>query len=259
MMRSVSLHNVSLETGGSATGAGRFVFITPCPTAKTFFSGASTYTTYTSANDDNLAITTAGYKHLRAVAMCVRISKNTGFETPNGNVMVGCFPIDTSSSFTPPATQAAARSLLLQNGGQAIDISEGAELIWCPRSQDDFVPFVPTSTYTTDSNIDGFRLTQIPTLNIYIDNAATTTSIQLTITTVYQGFLLPAQAPRGAIVGVQNQTAMDQFMSASRQVCLLKRGSLADSAASYAARIAGVVAGSGWESLANGVLSKIRC
>lgn len=259
LLRAPSLFNITMTAAGSASTAGRFAFVSTGPTAKIDISGASTFTTYVSANDDQLQVCTDSYKHMRLVAMCVTIRKTSAFDTANGNCYVGCFPIDTSATFVPPASIAAARALMLQNGAQSIDISEGAEITWCPRTADDFTPYVPTSTYTTASDIQSMRLTQRPTLNFFFDNCALTTSVQLSVTSIYEGWLLPAQASRGVPSAHQNTVAVEQAISSTHQLCLIRRGGLADRTAGYAANVAGVLAGKGWEAIANHLIAKVRC
>jgi len=256
-LTSTSVYEIGLSNGGGADG-GRGVVITPTPTGIYLENNTSTYSTVDPENDANLSIATAGYKYMRCVGQCVKLTKTSAFDTPDGQVLIGCFPADPNTPFTFPANHSSWKALMEQNGSDSFSSSDGVEYTWCPRSQSDFVPFAPTSSYTSGTDINGKPLCQMPAINIYV-NHATNTTFQVTVHTRWEGFLIPSQQVRGKDNMVQSSYAMDTLFSAIPQLCLIKRGSLSYKAANYAAKVAGVVASKGLEAVADKAIEKVSC
>jgi len=234
----------------------RYFEIQPCAKELIEASGTSAFSTTVTTDDQNLALMEDDYKYIRLVGMCAKVSKVTAYDTPNGQMLARCFVPDTTAVF--PADAATALAQLTRNGAQQQNIAEGFEIGWCPQRQVDFVPFAPGSTYDDNQDLNGQNLNYRPIIGLYISGAIST-QIRIEVTARWECFLLPSKYARGVDKMIQSSTAMDLLMSAIPQLCFVKEGSLVHTASTYASKVAGVLAGKGWEAITSSALAKITC
>jgi hypothetical protein len=251
ILSSTTVIPISTDASGD-----RGIFIQPFPTALVSYSGASTFGTWTSSDDANVALLSLS-KYVRVVGLCVRIQKTSGSDTKAGVAVAGCFPI-SPGTFTNPSSSAALNTLLAENGAEFFATSDGMEMAWCPSDQKDLVPYVYTSTIGSDTDIDGRALNQRPSLAIAL-SAAAGSEFVIVVHARYQYWFTPANQPYGSPAPAQDQAAVDKVFSLIPQVCWMKQGSAVERVSSYAAKIAGLVGGRTIGALANGAISRVTC
>jgi hypothetical protein len=243
----------------------RMIVINPTSDAKIAVSAATWSATFNGvgSTDDttyDTIINSGSYKYIRPISYCVRVTKASAATTDNGKLRVACAPISTGAVFSYPANWTAGNLLMDTNDCVLADIEEGFEIAWCPRAQDNFVPFVPDSNIATGLDIKGSPLAYRPSILLLWDGiTGTASTLNIEVTTRYECFLAPTYQSRGIRSHHQDQSAIDMFMSAVPQMCFLKQGSLAYKAAEYAAKVGGVLAGGGFGAIASKAVSKVTC
>jgi hypothetical protein len=116
---------------------------------------------------------------------------------------------------------------------------ENFEVAWCPRSADDFVPFVVgANTYETGLSVEGVNLSQRPAIHMIFRGGSASLQQALIVDTLWECFLNPANEFRQALQSPQNTSRVDKFINASKAIHYSSSGSMMEMVSSYAAKAA---------------------
>jgi len=236
----------------------RHLIVNPHPTDAIQYSGTTTFATYVNVDDPLLANMTADYKFIRPVAMCVKVYKVSAATTDSGYIY-GCNAPESDDRYKTWANVGEVENFLKQNGAMQLPGSDGFEIAWSPESQSDFSPLKPSEVGdNTDLDEAGRHLFHRPSINLLFQDMSADTKYHMTVTTVYECFLLDSRQYRGAPSADQSTQAMDTLMSVVKTVKKVSVGESIDSVGRYAAKVGGVVAGKAGRTVVNAGFGALR-
>lgn len=232
--KSTLLKSVHVEPFIADAQGERGLIVAPMANDSLQFSGSVTYATFTQYDDPlyTTRINNGDYAYIRCVAMCARIQTTAGSNENSGSIRGWCGPN------LVPADRTDSMVGLQNKEYIRVDGKAGLEMSWCPSGSGDLVPYVGSTTYGIQTNIEEVPTQYGSALHFDVVGADVGTKYDVTITKVYELFVDESAYAIGGTHSPVSTPVVERVMNALDKINWTFVGDAMQAVTPYAAKVA---------------------